>query len=113
METGDKICARYILHSQVPAFRVPPRLKFFQLRSMCPSRGYYGQRVYSVAQYLRMSTEHQQYSLENQAVSIQKYSEARNFRIVCTYSDAAKSGLGLKSRTGLRQLLQDLASGTA
>ena len=32
-----------------------------------------------VAQYLRMSTEHQQYSLENQAAAIQKYAEARDF----------------------------------
>lgn len=64
-----------------------------------------------VAQYLRMSTEHQQYSLENQAAAIQKYAQARNFDIVRTYSDAAKSGLVLKHRAGLRQLLQDVASG--
>jgi DNA invertase Pin-like site-specific DNA recombinase len=28
-----------------------------------------------VAQYLRMSTEHQQYSLENQSAAIQRYAE--------------------------------------
>lgn len=61
-----------------------------------------------VAQYLRMSTEHQQYSLENQAAAIQKYAQERNFQIVCTYSDAAKSGLVLKRRAGLRQLLADV-----
>ena len=66
-----------------------------------------------VAQYLRMSTEHQQYSLENQAAAIQKYAEERNFQIVCTYSDAGKSGLVLKRRAGLSQLLQDVASGNA
>jgi DNA invertase Pin-like site-specific DNA recombinase len=66
-----------------------------------------------VAQYLRMSTEHQQYSLENQSAAIQNYAVDRNFQIVRTYSDAAKSGLGLKSRAGLRQLLQDVASGSA
>lgn len=66
-----------------------------------------------VAQYLRMSTEHQQYSLENQALAIQKYADTNGFKVVRTYSDAAKSGLVLKRRAGLRQLLQDVASGNA
>jgi DNA invertase Pin-like site-specific DNA recombinase len=63
------------------------------------------------AQYLRMSTEHQQYSLENQSTAIQKYAEAHSFEVVRTYSDAAKSGLVLRHRLGLRQLLQDVVSG--
>ncbi len=65
------------------------------------------------AQYLRMSTEHQQYSIENQSAAIQRYAEGRSFQIVRTYSDAAKSGLVLKRRAGLRQLLQDVTSGSA
>jgi DNA invertase Pin-like site-specific DNA recombinase len=65
------------------------------------------------AQYLRMSTEHQQYSLENQSAAIQKYAESHGFEIVQTYSDAAKSGVALKRRTGLGQLLQDVVSGIA
>ncbi len=48
------------------------------------------------AQYLRMSTEHQQYSLENQSSAIQKYAESKGFEVVRTYSDTAKSGLVLK-----------------
>jgi len=63
------------------------------------------------AQYLRMSTEHQQYSLENQATAIQAYAESHGFEVVRTYSDAAKSGLVLRHRVGLRQLLQDVVSG--
>ena len=43
------------------------------------------------AQYLRMSTEHQQYSLENQSPAIQKYAEFHGFEIVRTYSDAARA----------------------
>jgi len=66
----------------------------------------------SAAQYLRMSTEHQQYSLENQSFAIQKYAEAQGFEIVRTYSDAAKSGLVLRHRPGLQQLLQDVVGGT-
>jgi len=65
------------------------------------------------AQYLRMSTEHQQYSLENQSTAIQKYAESHSFEIVRTYSDSAKSGLVLRRRTGLQQLLQDVVSGAA
>ena len=60
------------------------------------------------AQYLRMSTEHQQYSLENQSAAIQKYAESQGFEVVCTYSDPAKSGLVLKHRPGLQQLLRDV-----
>jgi len=65
------------------------------------------------AQYLRMSTEHQQYSLENQSAAIQKYAESHSLEVVCTYSDTAKSGLVLRRRAGLQQLLQDVVSGTA
>ncbi|MFI5450272.1 MAG: recombinase family protein [Candidatus Bathyarchaeia archaeon] len=65
------------------------------------------------AQYLRMSTEHQQYSLENQSLGIQTYAECHNFEVVRTYSDAAKSGLVLRRRTGLQQLLQDVVGGTS
>ncbi|MFY9529444.1 MAG: recombinase family protein, partial [Candidatus Acidiferrales bacterium] len=64
------------------------------------------------AQYIRMSTEHQQYSLENQSAAIQKYAESKGFEVVRTYSDAARSGLVLRHRTGLRQLLQDVVGGT-
>jgi DNA invertase Pin-like site-specific DNA recombinase len=49
-----------------------------------------------VAQYLRMSTENQQYSLANQADAISRYAAEHGFRIVKTYSDAARSGLRLK-----------------
>lgn len=60
------------------------------------------------AQYLRMSTDHQQYSLDNQADAIARYAAEHGFRVVKTYSDAAKSGLRLKNRAGLKQLLKDV-----
>jgi DNA invertase Pin-like site-specific DNA recombinase len=63
------------------------------------------------AQYLRMSTEHQQYSLQNQTDAIKQYAESKGFEVVRTYSDAAKSGLILRTRTGLRQLLKDVVAG--
>src|SRR5450432_2235136 len=65
------------------------------------------------AQYLRMSTEHQQYSIENQAAAIRRYAEFNGFEIVHTYSDPARSGVVLKRRQGLQQLLQDVIAGKA
>ena len=44
------------------------------------------------AQYVRMSTEHQQYSTENQADVIREYAAARGYEIVKTYADDGKSG---------------------
>jgi DNA invertase Pin-like site-specific DNA recombinase len=64
------------------------------------------------AQYLRMSTERQQYSLENQSTAIQAYASLHAFEIVQTYTDNARSGVSLKNRTGLQQLLRDVVSGT-
>lgn len=64
------------------------------------------------AQYIRMSTEHQQYSFDNQKDAIALYAEQHGFAIVRTYDDAAKSGVVLKGRTGLKRLLRDVVSGS-
>src|SRR5580698_3898027 len=65
------------------------------------------------AQYVRMSTDHQRYSIENQAAVIATYARVRGLTIVQTYRDAGLSGLRLKNRTGLIQLLGDVQSGRA
>jgi DNA invertase Pin-like site-specific DNA recombinase len=62
------------------------------------------------AQYVRMSTEHQQYSTENQADVIQEYANKRGFEIVRTFSDAGKSGLRIDGRDGLKELLRVVQS---
>ena len=49
--------------------------------------------MYRAAQYVRMSTEHQQYSTENQGDKIREYAARRNIEIVRTYADEGKSGL--------------------
>jgi hypothetical protein len=56
------------------------------------------------AQYVRMSTEHQRYSIANQAVVIGAYAQAHDLTIVRTYRDEGESGLTLKNRAGLLQL---------
>ena len=65
------------------------------------------------AMYVRMSTEHQQYSTENQADTIRKYADQHNFSIVKTFVDHGKSGVKLFSRTALIELLREAESGTA
>ena len=63
------------------------------------------------AQYIRMSTEHQQFSLENQASALRVYAENNNFTVVKTYVDAGKTGVVLKHRKGLAELLRDVVQG--
>lgn len=63
------------------------------------------------AQYLRMSSEDQRYSLKNQAAAILEFADHHGFHIVKNYSDPARSGLTLARRQGLRTLLGDIASG--
>ncbi|MGE4278650.1 MAG: recombinase family protein [Magnetospirillum sp.] len=63
------------------------------------------------AEYVRMSTEHQQYSTENQADAIRQYAARRGLEIVRTYTDAGKSGLNIDGRDGLKRLIDDVLSG--
>ena len=65
------------------------------------------------AQYVRMSTEHQQYSTENQQDVIREYAARRGFEIVKTYADAGKSGLRIEGRDALKQLIKDVQDGKA
>src|SRR5262245_42646659 len=65
------------------------------------------------APYVRMSTEHQQYSTENQADVIREYAAARGFEIVKTYADDGKSGLRIEGRDSLRRLIDDVQTGRA
>src|SRR5688572_4428716 len=65
------------------------------------------------AEYVRMSTEHQKYSTENQSEVIQRYAKARGIEIVRTYADQGKSGLSLDGRDALKQLIDDVQAGRA
>jgi DNA invertase Pin-like site-specific DNA recombinase len=70
-----------------------------------------GNTLISAAQYVRMSTEHQKYSIENQGAAIATYAHQNGMRIVRTYSDHGKSGLRLDGRKALKQLIADVCSG--
>jgi DNA invertase Pin-like site-specific DNA recombinase len=64
-------------------------------------------------EYVRMSTEHQQYSTENQRQIISEYAERRGMVIVRTYTDSGKSGLRIDGRGALQQLIHDVQNGSA
>src|SRR5688572_13036946 len=74
------------------------------LEPMKPSRA---------AEYVRMSTEHQKYSTENQAEAIRRYADQRGIQIVRTYADEGKSGLKLDGRDALKRLIDDVQNGRA
>ena len=59
-----------------------------------------------------MSTEHQQYSPENQTEALSRYAQSHGMEIVRTYTDHGRSGLNVEGREGLKQLLADVQAGT-
>ncbi len=67
--------------------------------------------TFRAAQYVRMSTEHQQYSTLNQADKIREYADKRGIEIVRTYADDGKSGLSIGGRASLQKLIADVESG--
>jgi len=68
------------------------------------------QRPARAAQYVRMSSDHQKYSTQNQADVIVAYAAGRGLAIVRTCSDEGLSGLGIGWRDGLKQLIADVQS---
>jgi len=65
------------------------------------------------AQYLRMSTERQNYSTEYQSAHNEAYAREHGYELVKTYADAGVSGLRLRGRDGLKALLADVLGGAA
>ena len=65
------------------------------------------------AQYVRMSTDSQRYSTQNQAAAIAVYAAQHDLVIVRTYTDEGRSGLSIGRRDGLIQLIDDVRSGRA
>lgn len=58
-----------------------------------------------------MSTDLQQYSIQNQADAIANYAETRGLEIVRRYADEGRSGLNIEGRDALRRLIDDVQSG--
>jgi DNA invertase Pin-like site-specific DNA recombinase len=60
-----------------------------------------------------MSTEHQQYSTENQADILREYATKRGMEIIRTFADSGKSGLRLDGRDALKELIDTVQNGRA
>lgn len=85
-------------------------IKWLDTNGLEPSNTPTKQRA---AEYVRMSTEHQKYSTDNQSEAIRRYAEQRGYEIVRTYADEGKSGLNIGGRFALQQLLEDVEAGRA
>lgn len=57
------------------------------------------------AEYIRMSTEYQQYSTDNQVTVIRQYAERRGYEIVRTFVDEGKCGLDIGRRRARQGVL--------
>lgn len=62
------------------------------------------------AQYVRMSTDDQQFSIQNQQAVIALYAKKHGFEIIQTYKDAGRSGVDAYHRPGLLQLIRDVVN---
>jgi DNA invertase Pin-like site-specific DNA recombinase len=65
------------------------------------------------AQYLRMSTEHQKYSIEFQTAANTAYALEQGYDLVRAFTDAGISGVTVRGRDGLKDLLAAVVGGTA
>jgi DNA invertase Pin-like site-specific DNA recombinase len=63
------------------------------------------------AEYVRMSTDQQQYSTQNQSAAIAAYAAAHAMTIVKSYRDEGRSGVQIKGRRALQCLLTDIRNG--
>lgn len=60
------------------------------------------------AQYVRMSTDHQRYSIANQQLVISEYALSHEMEVVRTYADEGRSGVTMKGRDALKRLITDV-----
>lgn len=65
------------------------------------------------AQYVRMSTDHQRYSITYQSNINAQYATRCGYALVRSYEDPGVSGLRLERRPGLQRLLADILAGGA
>lgn len=68
---------------------------------------------HSAVLYLRMSTEHQEFSPDIQREFLQKYAEQHQFEIIREYLDYGKSGLTAEKRPAFSQMIATVQAGTA
>lgn len=65
----------------------------------------------SAAAYVRMSTDHQKYSTDNQLKAIGEYAAKNGLEIVKVYADEGKSGVSATGRDAFKEMLDDVIGG--
>jgi DNA invertase Pin-like site-specific DNA recombinase len=70
-----------------------------------------GSALARAAEYVRGSTDKQEYSTANQSLVNRAFAATHQMTIIRTYSDDARSGLVIDRRDALKQLLQDVVAG--
>ena len=60
------------------------------------------------AAYVRMSSDRQELSIGTQSAAIHAYAETHHMEVVRRYEDAAKSGLQISNRDGMKRLLREV-----
>mgnify|MGYP000972597735 CR=1 FL=1 len=60
------------------------------------------------AAYVRMSSDRQELSIGTQLAAIEAYANAHELQLVTVYEDAAKSGLNIANREGMKRLLRNV-----
>lgn len=65
------------------------------------------------AAYVRMSTDHQKYSTDNQMDAIRDYAAKNDITIIRTYADEGKSGMQAKGRNAFLTMIQTIKDGKA
>jgi len=63
--------------------------------------------------YVRMSTDHQKYSTENQLDVLRNYATARGLQILRVFEDSGRSGLRIDGREALQTLMAEVRTGAA
>lgn len=71
------------------------------------------EKALRAVQYVRMSRELQRYSIQNQLAAIAAYAQERKLTIIRAYADEGRSGLTIRRRPGLTELIEEVQSGHA
>lgn len=79
---------------------------FLNLNGTTPALG-------RAAAYVRMSTDHQEYSTDNQLDFIREDAPRRGLKIVKIFTDDGKSGLDFDGRDALKAMITEIESGLA
>lgn len=70
-------------------------------------------RLRQAVAYVRMSTDHQKYSTDNQLDAIRHYATENGIKLTRVYADEGKSGMQVKGRNAFQAMIQVIVDGKA